>query len=307
MIKLTAIHISLNSDGNSPTELEGTAVPAARPSRPWRQSFVINLQDRYIPPDKVKGGSRPCGWKCGNQIANVPHCAKGSRPCRRRTRVGNLRHVFGCIWIYCTVLNQPHSLIVWPDQHPPLHDVDRSPVAPPPRQLSATLHTNTHRLSRQNYNAFLVKKVPEGPIFSSEPVRELALPLPDPSDLSFDRVTSVTSTRTSTLVLPTPRQAHVLRCRHARTDSSQTIDIRDSASGIQVTVDKSKATPHQVSTARTTFTIRNRSGGRRALGVVAGLTKKGYRPDLRAVSTFSLVFLFFNRLGTPLASKTHSR
>ena len=54
-------------------------------------------------------------------------------------------------------------------------------------------------------------------------------------------------------------------------------------------MNKSKATPHQVRTARTTFTIRNRSGGRRALGVVAGLAKKGYRPDLRAVSIlFSL-------------------
>ena len=51
-----------------------------------------------------------------------------------------------------------------------------------------------------------------------------------------------------------------------------------------MTVNKSKATPRQVSSARTTFTIRNRSGGRRALGVVAGLAKKGYRPDLRAVS-----------------------
>lgn len=51
-------------------------------------------------------------------------------------------------------------------------------------------------------------------------------------------------------------------------------------------MNKSKAGPRQVSAARTTFTIRNRSGGRRALGVVAGLAKKGYRPDLRAVSTF---------------------
>lgn len=52
-----------------------------------------------------------------------------------------------------------------------------------------------------------------------------------------------------------------------------------------MTVNKSKATPQQVRGARTTFTIRNRSGGRRSLGVVAGLAKKGYRPDLRAVST----------------------
>ncbi|KAG6328476.1 hypothetical protein ID866_10585, partial [Astraeus odoratus] len=60
-----------------------------------------------------------------------------------------------------------------------------------------------------------------------------------------------------------------------------TIDIRDSGSGIQITTRKAKASPHAVRPARTTLTIRNRSGPRRALGVTAGLAKRGYRPDLR--------------------------
>ncbi|KAI9569398.1 ribosomal L28e/Mak16 [Boletus coccyginus] len=102
----------------------------------------------------------------------------------------------------------------------------------------------------RKHNSFLVKKVPEGPIFSTEPgnLRNL--------------------------------HSH----KYSGLANAKTIDIKDSPSGIQVTIKKSKGTPHQVSTARTTFTIRNRSGGRRALGVVAGLAKKGYRPDLRAAA-----------------------
>ena len=112
------------------------------------------------------------------------------------------------------------------------------------------------------------------------------------------RVTSAIFIHTSTRVFPIPRQG-----RFSDTDTIdpndvlQTIDIQDSPSGIQVTINKSKATLHQVRAARMTFTIRNRSGGRRALGVVAGLAKKGYRPDLRAVSTFLCSSTLFFSLG----------
>ncbi|KAF8131505.1 ribosomal L28e/Mak16 [Boletus edulis] len=102
----------------------------------------------------------------------------------------------------------------------------------------------------RKYNSFLVKKASGGPIFSTEPgnLRNL--------------------------------HSH----KYSGLANAKTIDIKDSPSGIQVTVNKSKATLHQVRGARTTSTIRNRSGGRRSLGVVAGLTRKGYRPDLRAAA-----------------------
>ncbi|KAG8219284.1 ribosomal L28e/Mak16 [Butyriboletus roseoflavus] len=112
------------------------------------------------------------------------------------------------------------------------------------------MSTDLQWLLLRNYNSFLVKKVPEGPVFSTEP----------------GNLRNVHSHKYSGLA------------------NAKTIDIKDSPSGIQVTVNKSKATPHQVCASRTTFTIRNRSGGRRASGVVAGLAKKGYRPDLRAAA-----------------------
>ncbi|KIJ66617.1 hypothetical protein HYDPIDRAFT_174650 [Hydnomerulius pinastri MD-312] len=102
----------------------------------------------------------------------------------------------------------------------------------------------------RKYSSFLVKKVPEGPIFSTEPgnLRNL--------------------------------HSH----KYSGLANTKTIDIKDSGAGIQITTRKSKASPQAVRPARTTLTIRNRSGGRRALGVVAGLAKKGYRPDLRAAA-----------------------
>lgn len=100
-----------------------------------------------------------------------------------------LRQLAHCIWLCLDQLyslSQPHLLIVWHDQHPSLHDVDRSPVAASPRQYHQSLQMNSHDLFRQNYNSFLVKKVPGGPVFSTEPVRGLALLSPHPSDLSFE-------------------------------------------------------------------------------------------------------------------------
>ena len=64
----------------------------------------------------------------------------------------------------------------------------------------------------------------------------------------------------------------------------QTIAISDSGNGIQIVIRKKGASIHAVKSAYVTQTIRNRSGTRRAAGVVAQLAKRGYRPDLRAVS-----------------------
>ena len=54
---------------------------------------------------------------------------------------------------------------------------------------------------------------------------------------------------------------------------------------------KKGASPYAVKNAYATQTIRNRSGGRRAAGVVAKIAKRNYRPDLRKVS-ISLRFPF---------------
>ncbi|KAH6916595.1 ribosomal L28e/Mak16 [Coprinopsis sp. MPI-PUGE-AT-0042] len=100
-------------------------------------------------------------------------------------------------------------------------------------------------------NAFIVKRVPEGPIFS--------------------------------------REAGNLRNLHSFKYSglanSKTIAIADSPSGITITTRKPKASVHSVAGASVKTTIRPRSGGRRALGsAAAATTKRGYRPDLRAAT-----------------------
>lgn len=64
----------------------------------------------------------------------------------------------------------------------------------------------------------------------------------------------------------------------------QAIEVKDSESGIQLITRKKGASSHAVRSGVTTTTIRPRSGPRRALGITAKLAKRGYRPDLRAVS-----------------------
>ncbi|KAF9011316.1 ribosomal L28e/Mak16 [Cyathus striatus] len=103
----------------------------------------------------------------------------------------------------------------------------------------------------RNNNAFLVKRVPEGPIFSRE----------------SGNLRNLHSYKYSGLV------------------NAKTIDVSDTSAGIKVTTRKTKASPQSVSKGFATTTIRPRSGGRRALGVVAKLTaKKGYRADLRTAT-----------------------
>ncbi|KAH7886353.1 ribosomal L28e/Mak16 [Phlebopus sp. FC_14] len=102
----------------------------------------------------------------------------------------------------------------------------------------------------RKYNSFLVKKSPESPAFSTEP----------------GNLRNLHSHKFSGLA------------------NAKTIDIKDSGAGIQITTRKSKASLQAVRPGRTTLTIRNRSGGRRALGVTAGVAKRGYRPDLRTAA-----------------------
>ncbi|KAF9073704.1 ribosomal L28e/Mak16, partial [Rhodocollybia butyracea] len=70
--------------------------------------------------------------------------------------------------------------------------------------------------------------------------------------------------------------------------NSKTIDVTDVNGKITITTHKTKASPTAVSSARSTSTIRPRSGSRRALGIASTSAKRGYRPDLRKVSSMRM-------------------
>ncbi|RXW16209.1 hypothetical protein EST38_g9648 [Candolleomyces aberdarensis] len=101
-------------------------------------------------------------------------------------------------------------------------------------------------LLRRN-SSFIVKRVPEGPVFNKEPGNLLNLNSYKYSGLA----------------------------------NAKTIDVSDSPSGITITTRKTKASPNAVAGAKAKSVVRPRSGGRRGLGVASSLAKRGYRPDLR--------------------------
>ncbi|KAF5311262.1 hypothetical protein D9758_014995 [Tetrapyrgos nigripes] len=102
-------------------------------------------------------------------------------------------------------------------------------------------------------NSFMVKGLPEGPIFSREP----------------GNLTNIHSHKYSGLA------------------NSKVIDISDNNGNIQITTRKAKASPHAVKSAKAITHVRPRSGPRRALGVAATSTAgRGYRPDLRKTKRF---------------------
>ncbi|KAK1229923.1 hypothetical protein PQX77_007022 [Marasmius sp. AFHP31] len=109
------------------------------------------------------------------------------------------------------------------------------------------MSTDLQWLLLRNYNSFVVKRVPEGPIFSREP----------------GNLTNIHSHKYSGLA------------------NTKTIDVADVNGSIQITTRKPKASPQAVAPARAVTTTRARSGGRRALRVASANAKKGYRPDLR--------------------------
>ncbi|KAF9487494.1 ribosomal protein L28e [Pleurotus eryngii] len=112
------------------------------------------------------------------------------------------------------------------------------------------MSTDLQWLLIRNYNSFLVKRVPEGPVFSKEP----------------GNLRNLHSHKFSGLA------------------NAKTIAVADSPSGVTITTRKVKASPTQVATGYSTSNIRPRSGGRRALGVASQYAKRGYRADLRTAT-----------------------
>ncbi|KAI3606136.1 60s ribosomal protein l28 [Moniliophthora roreri] len=109
------------------------------------------------------------------------------------------------------------------------------------------MSTDLQWLLLRKYNSYMVKGLPEGPIFSKEP----------------GNLTNIHSHKYSGLA------------------NSKTIDVSDVNGTIQITTRKSKASSQAVVPARSVSNIRPRSGGRRALRVASSVAKRGYRPDLR--------------------------
>lgn len=62
--------------------------------------------------------------------------------------------------------------------------------------------------------------------------------------------------------------------------------MRPSATGISITHRKKSTSPRVVRSAYASTIIGSRTGPRRALGIAAQPAKRGYRPDLRAVSMY---------------------
>jgi large subunit ribosomal protein L28e len=104
-------------------------------------------------------------------------------------------------------------------------------------------------LLRKN-SSFIVKRVPEGPVFSKEP----------------GNLRNVNSYKFSGLA------------------NSKVIHVADEAGTVKIHTRKTKASPHSVRSAYAASSIRPRSGGRRALGIASAPAKRGYRPDLRTAT-----------------------
>ncbi|QRV79914.1 ribosomal L28e protein family [Ceratobasidium sp. AG-Ba] len=101
-------------------------------------------------------------------------------------------------------------------------------------------------LLRKN-NAFIVKRVPEGPIFSKEP----------------GNLKNIHSRKYSGLI------------------GDKSLHISHDGNAISVTSRKPKSSLHHHKSGEHKATIRPRSGPRRSHGIVASQARNGYRPDLR--------------------------
>lgn len=80
--------------------------------------------------------------------------------------------------------------------------------------------------------------------------------------------------------------------------------MKPSAAGISITHRKKSTSPHVVRSAYASTTIGSRTGPRRALGIAARPAKRGYRPDLRAVSIYQrpLIHTRFSFISKPAIS-----
>ncbi|CCA67124.1 hypothetical protein PIIN_00958 [Serendipita indica DSM 11827] len=77
--------------------------------------------------------------------------------------------------------------------------------------------------------------------------------------------------------------------------NAKTIAINHTkGSGLTVSTRKPSAHQHQHATGRHSATIRQGSGSRRSMGIVAGQSKRNYRPDLRKVRFTLTSFLFLS-------------
>ncbi|CAE6472665.1 unnamed protein product [Rhizoctonia solani] len=111
------------------------------------------------------------------------------------------------------------------------------------------MSTDLQWLLVRKYNSFIVKRVPEGPIFSKEP----------------GNLKNVHSRKYSGLI----------------SDKSLHVGYDAGTKAITLSSRKPKASLHQHSKGQHKTTIRANSGPRRSQGVVASQARLGYRPDLR--------------------------
>ncbi|KAI0814849.1 ribosomal L28e/Mak16 [Irpex lacteus] len=117
-------------------------------------------------------------------------------------------------------------------------------------------------------NAFLVKRVPEGPIFSKEHGNLLNLHSYKYSGIANEKA----------------------------------IHVAQGPSSIQIVSRKEGSSPHAVRKSFVSTSVRSRSGPRRAAGVVAAFAKRGYRPDLRKAAlarTSALILAQKEKKATP--------
>jgi len=99
----------------------------------------------------------------------------------------------------------------------------------------------------RKYNSNVVKRLPEGPLFSKEAANLLNI------------------------------HSH----KYSGLANSRTVSIQEDKGVIQIATRKSTASPHAVGSGVAKSTLRHRTGPRRALGATSKVFKSGYRPDLR--------------------------
>jgi hypothetical protein len=153
-----------------------------------------------------------------------------------------------------------------------------------------------------------VKRLPEGPLFSKDAVRNISLSICKfgcRSQSLKANLLNIHSHKYSGLAnSKVPSSVILISASHLRRQRSQTISIQQDKGIIQIVTRKPKASPHAVSSGVVKSTLRNRTGSRRALGATSKLFKSGYRPDLRRVSVKSVVLHgFVGRIWTNAPSR----
>jgi len=118
----------------------------------------------------------------------------------------------------------------------------------------------------RNYNSFMVKRLPEGPIFSKESgnLRNL--------------------------------HSH----KYSGLTNAKTIDIDSDSNGkVIIKSRKLSSGARSISKCHHSQSVRSRSGPRRALGVASSHARRGYRPDLRKAAIARVSALTIANNGKP--------